>query len=494
MWYSRRTAGGILSSSPTDPAARIPELELELARALQRAEAADRRARVLYDGASDPMLEIDGAGVVRGVNGAAVRRFGSSIVGKDLSELFRPGDSETVERMFAGAMEQSLDRELQLIDGDTAVFRGVVPSASGRAVVVLNTGSREGGASSEDQRRQAAVGRMAALLAHELNNPLTVLQLRTDLLVEDASGDAAREQLDLLVQGVARLARSVKTFQRVARAPKAQRDPVQVAELVDRAIGECGAASRVALEAVPSGFLVAGDEDGLGLALEMLLRVATEGAAARVRVEGFNQTVRVEIVSEPGSSKRPVVPRSARGEDRSHELAFAVADLVARDHGGEVRTLEREGATVLRLELPRAIVGADGDAETPPGRGRPPARLLVVDDEPLVGAVLSDWCVRNGHACRLAVSAEEAVVALAEGVRFDAVLVDERLPGASGAELLAWIEREHPELLGRAALMSGAAPHPASPASASGGGRHAFLPKPFTRRQLADLVEALLAR
>ena len=102
-------AGGALSVTPEDPANRMARLERELARAVARAESADRRARVLYDGSSDPMLEVDGAGVVRGANGAAVQRLGAAVVGKDLSELFRPGDSETVERMFAGAMETSID-------------------------------------------------------------------------------------------------------------------------------------------------------------------------------------------------------------------------------------------------------------------------------------------------------------------------------------------------------------------------------------------------
>jgi CheY-like chemotaxis protein len=321
---------------------------------------------------------------------------------------------------------------------------------------------------------------VAALLAHELNNPLTVLQLRTDLLVEDAPSVATKDQLDLLVQALGRMTRAVRTFQRVARAPRPTSDPVLVAELVDRAVAEAEAAARVQLDPVAPGFVVRGDEDALSLALEVLLRSGTEAGPARVKVEGFNHTVRVEILAEAGPPSAAAARRAARPVDESSEvLAHAVASLIARDHGGEVRTSERGGAAVLQLELPRAVEGAEVN-------GRQPARLLVVDDEPLVAAVLADWCLRNGHACRVAGSAEEAMAALTGSDAFDAVLIDERLPGASGVELLGFLEREVPSLLGRAALMSGSAPTTSA--------RYAFLPKPFTRRQLADLIETLLAR
>ena len=76
---------------------------------------------------------------------------------------------------------------------------------------------------------------------------------------------------------------------------------------------------------------------------------------------------------------------------------------------------------------------------------------------------------------------------LAEAVRYDAVLVDEQLPGASGMQLLDWIARERPSLVDRSALMSGAPP-------ARSDTTWAILSKPFTRRQLAELVEKLLSR
>ncbi|MCB9688672.1 MAG: response regulator [Alphaproteobacteria bacterium] len=455
----------------------MARLERELARAQARAESADRRARVLYDGSSDPMLEVDGAGVVRGANGAAVQRLGAAVVGKDLSELFRPGDSETVERMFAGAMETSLDRELQLIDGTGVMICGIAPSASGRIVVLLRVRSTATGTISEEDRRHAAVGRMASLLAHELNNPLTVLQIRADLLREDEPPQALVEPLHQLDDAIGRVSASIKTFQRVARPHRASRDPLVVADLVDRAVGQLAEPSRVQLDPIPIGFEVTGDEDALALAIEQLVTVAKSTGPLRLRVEGFNQHVRIELSTDSpmwSGSSRDTLP------ERSQELALAIANVVVRDHGGEIRTSERDGGGVIRIDLPRAA--AESEA-----KGKEPVRLLVVDDEPLVAAVLADWCLRKGHACKVAGSAEEAMTLLSEAVRYDAVLVDEQLPGASGLQLLTWIARERPSLVDRSALMSGAPP----PRSEAG---WAFLSKPFTRRQLAELVEKLLSR
>jgi two-component system, OmpR family, response regulator len=63
-------------------------------------------------------------------------------------------------------------------------------------------------------------------------------------------------------------------------------------------------------------------------------------------------------------------------------------------------------------------------------------RVLVVDDEPMMVDVLRRGLVEEGYAVDVATSAEEAAWALEENP-YDAAILDVRLPGMDGFDLLA---------------------------------------------------------
>lgn len=62
----------------------------------------------------------------------------------------------------------------------------------------------------------------------------------------------------------------------------------------------------------------------------------------------------------------------------------------------------------------------------------PPARVLVVDDEPLIVAELSDYFTRRGYLVSGATSTRDAERALAETPGFDVAVVDVRMPDEDG--------------------------------------------------------------
>jgi two-component system response regulator HydG len=80
-----------------------------------------------------------------------------------------------------------------------------------------------------------------------------------------------------------------------------------------------------------------------------------------------------------------------------------------------------------------------------PGPEARPGFVLVVDDEPLLLRALGRILGPDGHRIVLAESPQEAQDALGDP-SLDVVLLDLRLGGASGLELLDWIKRERPEL------------------------------------------------
>ena len=62
-------------------------------------------------------------------------------------------------------------------------------------------------------------------------------------------------------------------------------------------------------------------------------------------------------------------------------------------------------------------------------------RVLIVEDDPNVGAVLRELCLRLGYRAETVGSAEDALARL-QGDRPDLILLDVRLPGMSGLDFL----------------------------------------------------------
>jgi DNA-binding NtrC family response regulator len=117
------------------------------------------------------------------------------------------------------------------------------------------------------------------------------------------------------------------------------------------------------------------------------------------------------------------------------------------------------------------------------------AMILVVDDDPALRDVLAEALAALGHEPQLAGSGEAALKELDER-RIDAALIDLRMPGMDGLELLARI-REQPNPPPVAVLTAHATAHNTIEAMRLGAFDH--LTKPIGREELARVVTAMLA-
>jgi two-component system NtrC family sensor kinase len=83
----------------------------------------------------------------------------------------------------------------------------------------------------------ASLGKMAAGVAHEINNPLTSILLNTHLLLEEtADGDENREPLTLIADEAGRCAQIVRGLLNFARQTPATTVPAKVNEIIERAL------------------------------------------------------------------------------------------------------------------------------------------------------------------------------------------------------------------------------------------------------------------
>ncbi len=102
-------------------------------------------------------------------------------------------------------------------------------------------------------------------------------------------------------------------------------------------------------------------------------------------------------------------------------------------------------------------------------------RILVVEDDPVVGALFRELLPRQGHEVELAVNGEEARVRF-DAESFDLVITDKNLPGISGLELLKDLKALRPDV--DVILMTAYADFD-SVVTAVGAGVYDYLVKPF---------------
>lgn len=110
--------------------------------------------------------------------------------------------------------------------------------------------------------------------------------------------------------------------------------------------------------------------------------------------------------------------------------------------------------------------------------------VLLVEDEALLRAMTRDALAERGFRVRDLADGEQAIKLL-EGIRFDAVVTDLVLPGASGLDILRRVRRLQPSPLVILITAFGTVP---AAVEAMRHGAYDFMTKPF---RIEDLEEAL---
>jgi CheY-like chemotaxis protein len=162
--------------------------------------------------------------------------------------------------------------------------------------------------------------------------------------------------------------------------------------------------------------------------------------------------------------------------------------LVTSMGGGIVLESAPGMGTLCRLWLPRAVeVPAPADVVAAP-RSTARRRVLVIDDEPMVGGTIRRM-LHRAHEVEVVPTALEALERVRAGARYDAVLCDLMMPGVSGVDLHEELERIAPDIARRTGFLTGGAFTPRA-SEFLARMRHRTIDKPFE----VDHVLALVAR
>ncbi len=115
------------------------------------------------------------------------------------------------------------------------------------------------------------------------------------------------------------------------------------------------------------------------------------------------------------------------------------------------------------------------------------AKILIVDDELIVRESLGGWLERDGHTVDKAASGEEALEKC-EKNRYDILLLDIKMEGMSGLEVLKRVRENDPDVSVVMITAYGSIP---SAIEAMKSGAYEYLLKPFDPDELMVLIEKI---
>lgn len=382
----------------------------------------------------------------------------------------------------------------------------------------------------------SAMGQMLAGLAHELNNPLGGIlgmteHLRTELAMSEhaAVRQLGKELAEPLEREALRANALVRSLLSFARKPANTMGSVDLADAVRTAVGirshafaQAGKALRVH---VPAGLRVIADAQKLQHAMVNVVNnaldaiVKSNGTALDVTgvLDGKDHVCVTFEDDGHGFADRsaaftPFYTTKASGEGTG--LGLMLVQRFMTEFGGSTSATNRdEGGARLTLRFRRADdapseaaheaprVGAPEPRAPAPERNGAPGdpsatgrrhRVLVVDDEPSIREVQRRLLQRVNIDVVLASNGAEARdLLLRESV--DLVVSDVRMPGElDGYGLLAWMEKERPELARNAILATGDIAGPSAHKVSLPPER--ILRKPFQGHEFLACVQAALQR
>ncbi|HEU4367780.1 MAG TPA: GAF domain-containing protein [Methylomirabilota bacterium] len=311
-----------------------------------------------------------------------------------------------------------------------------------------------------------ALGELAGGAAHHLNNLLTIVVGRIQLLRRIVEEERLARPLEIIERAAkdgAEVVRRLQQFAGMRRTAEPRTvDLGQIAtDVLEMTRGRWQDAARAqGTEIVVESRLtplapVPGDAAALR---EMLTNLVLNAVDALPR--GGRLTVEAGP-SEGGASLTVTDTGLGMPEEvrlRAHEpffttkgvkatgLGLSVAFGIARRHGGELSIQSEEGrGTTVRVTLPLPP-GAAVPAHPPPALPRRALRVLLVDDEEEVRTALAEMLATRGHTVLEAGGGAEALRRLAEEQDVDLVLTDLVMPAMTGWELAGAVKARRPGL------------------------------------------------
>lgn len=491
------------------------------------------RYRELFEEAPSPVVLFSSQGTAISANRAAeilLTRKGAGLVGKPFVVRLAEGESDKFFRHLSAVKEATAPQTIELnIKGDAGEvrrwhLRTALLTRENPATLLchFNDVTEERAATEakiELERRLAelgkleAVGRVAANIAHEVNNLLvSVISLGEHARAAVSDSTRLAADLDELIDGAwrgARLMRGLLGLSRGAAAEPRSFDVCRTLASVAAMLRYKKPGVGVLLDSrVPSAFVL-GHEDEMLQALLNVGKNAVEsmtigavqlsasiepspgGGAPTLCIRCSDQGSGMSVSQRARAFEPLFTTKSASG---GSGLGLTLVQKTVTSHGGTIDIESQLGVgTLVSIRLP-----LEGER----ARSSLPARsavalldglnvLLVDDDDRVRRATIRQLKAMGAARVDDFPDAHSALEAACSGLRFDVAVVDVNMPGWSGPELVRrMVERMHRAV--PVVLVTGAAGD-LVPDALLAEGSVILVRKPWTREELAQNVHKVIA-
>ena len=476
----------------------LEQTKIQLEEALKTSEMLKN---VIVDVALDAVITIDDTDHIVEFNASAERIFGyqrAQVLGRSIVETIIPPEMrqqhlEGFQRLLSGAPSRILGRRVEVegmhADGHnfpvelavsevrlhgrrlfTAYLRDLTEQKRTEVELAQHREERY------QHEKLSAMGSLLAGVAHELNNPLSVVLGRSILLEMSAPDAETLEAAKEIYEATERCTRIIKTFLAMARKQKPEHASVQLNQVIESALtlveyGLRTSGIQVKLELQPDLPALVADSAQLGQVVVNLVVNAQQAllespeprlltittrymrAANKLRIEildngpGVPDAIRSRIF-DPYYTTKPIGQGTGVGLSLSQGIIEA--------HGGQLthESPANGGARfVITLPLTQAIVQEQPPQETV-DEGAQGLTILVVDDENKVAKLIGDILKKAGHQVTLATSGNTALQFL-EQQEYDLILSDVHMPDLNGLDFYNRLKSDYPHLCQRIAFITG---------------------------------------
>jgi len=367
-----------------------------------------------------------------------------------------------------------------------------------------------------------AIGTLAGGIAHDFNNILFPMSGYTELMMEDVPEESPlQEYLHSILANIKRASDLVKQILAFSRSQEYQQKPIQVKTVIKEALRLIRASlpstiridqgisedcrpvladptqiHQVAMNLLTNAFHAMEDKGGT---LTVTLGEVDRPTRQHLHDEADSTVFNRLTVADTGTGmKQEVIDRifdpyfTTKSEGKGTGLGLAVVHGIVKNHGGFINVGSEPGkGTVFEVFLP--VVQKEPALEEVSDQGELPGgteRILLVDDEQPIVAMLAKMLTRLGYDVRSRTSSAEALSLFqSDPDAFDLVIADMTMPVLTGDELAVKLLELRPHL--PIILCSGFS-QKMTPKIAGKLGIKGFLMKPVVRNDLARLMRQAL--
>ena len=456
----------------------------------------EEKYRLLVENASEAIIVVQD-GALKFANPQATELSGYSkdeLLSKLFTEFVHPDDREIAAKYYLATLQsEEVPRGflLRIIakDGNilwAEVTRVLITWEGKPAALGLLNDITERKQAEEEKRdmeqkaqvasRLATVGLLASGVGHEINNPLTAVVGYSQLLMQEDLPEDIKEQLAAINEGAQRVANIVKKLLAFARHKKPERTYASInttmATTLDLLAHQLKTSNiEVNLQLDPDLPWTVADIGQLQqVFLNLVINAETEMRLAHgkgelsIKTEKTDNTIRVSFKDDgPGIAKNnldkifdPFFTTREVGEGTG--LGLSICHEIMADQAGTIHAESKpgKGATFI-VQLPIVTEQEEPELAEPSVEETVKvagARILVVDDEPVILDFVSRVLTDEGHEVEIADNAEDALRKM-KSQRYGLILLDIKMPGMSGTELYKRIQGIAGSLAKRVVFITG---------------------------------------